>query len=387
MVDAGIPKVTFLFILLLACVVTGCTTVTAKHDPLYRAQPHDSAIQAVAQNSTFGISSISIDVTSGPMTDCSEFNVVPGMSMRSIIPCRTSATQTSNACTFAGSPAVATCSVTVPVQASTMVSYLVTVTAGNGGKTTLPEVSYSGGTQAQERIARPVYWHRQQTRGSKIDLGAFPDSDYRAGAAVLLNPYGQFTTDLDTVFEGVFFNTTDLFANRYTGDRQFFNLWAGPFGANAEGCARTFSGDAIPVSAVMDGSAIFHRNAFRDCASLSAGNGGAGSVQATETDPAWLLVHESGHFLFELSDEYDGGGYDATLPCPNVYSSLQACQTAAPGVGAVAAQCAKIGTQPLWRVVTANETMSDRVLGSDFRDDSEKCFSARITSCYNGTCY
>jgi hypothetical protein len=51
------------FVLLLVCAATGCTTITTQHDPLYRAAPHDSKIQAEARNDTFGISSISIDVS------------------------------------------------------------------------------------------------------------------------------------------------------------------------------------------------------------------------------------------------------------------------------------------------------------------------------------
>ena len=373
--------------LMLGCAVTSCTTVTARHDPLYRAQPHTSEIRATAENPQFGIASIAINATSGAMTDCSELIVVPGLNRRSIIPCRQGAAQTTNACTFTGAPATATCTVTLPIQTSTLVSYIVTVVSGNGQTTTTPEVAYAGGTQVLQRIARPVYWHRQATRGSRIDLGLFPDADYMAGIAVLLDPYRRFTDDLDSILGNVFFNTTDLFANAYTGDRQFFNLWAGPFGANAEGCTRTFSGDAQAVSVVFDGSAILHRNAFRDCASITAGGGGAGAVQATETDPAWILVHESGHFLFGLSDEYVGGGYIATMPCNNVYASSQACQTAAPGVGATIAQCLQIGATGFWRISTANETMANRVLQSDFRDDSARCFTNRIASCYNGACY
>jgi hypothetical protein len=205
-----------------------------------------------------------------------------------------------------------------------------------------------------------------------------PDTDYGTN-------YRRFTDHLDVILDSVFFNNTDTFAQAYTGDRQFFNIWAGSFGADAEGCSRSFSGDASDVSAVVDGSAIVHVNAFRDCASISAG--GSGSVQATETDPAWLLVHESGHFLQALSDEYDGGGYDPAQPCPNVYSNQSSCQAAALGVGATAAQCSQIGSTGIWRIVTANETMTDRLLASDFHDDSDRCVTNRFSSCYAGSCY
>ena len=373
--------------LLLALSLSACTTIATSHDPLYRAQAHNSEIRATAQNTQVGITRIVIDVTTGSMTDCSEFAVVPGMNTRSVIPCRVGAAVTSHTCTFAGAPAVATCTTTVPIQASTMITYVASAVAANGQTTIAPEIAYSGGSQQPNRIARPVYWHRQLDRHTRIDLGLFPDADYGTTGPLIVDPYSRFTADLDPILDGAFFNTTDLFANRYTSDRQFFNLWAGPFGADAQGCTRSFTGDAVWVSAIMDGSAIVHRISFRDCGSITAGGGGAGSVDATATDPSWLLVHESGHFLFGLSDEYVGGGYDATMPCNNVYQSQQACQSAAPGVGATAAQCAQIGTTAFWRIATANETMANRVLQSDFRDDAERCFSNRITSCYNGNCY
>jgi hypothetical protein len=312
------------------------------------------------------------------------------MTTTSIIPCRVGATQSSNTCTYAGAPASATCTLTIAIDRSSLVSYVASAVAADGRLAIGPEITYAGGTQTLQRIARPVYWHRQAPSGSRIALGSFPDTDYRSGGSLFVpfDAYGDFTSDLDTVLRGAFFNTTDAFARAFTRDRFYFDLWAGPFGANAEAkCARTFSGDALAVSAVMDGSAIFHRRAFRDCATLTAGGGGAGSVQASETDPAWILVHEAAHFLLQLSDEYDDGGYDAGLPCPNVYSSLQACQSAAPGIGAAATQCAQIGTKPVWRIVSANETMSDRRSTSDFRDDAARCVARRIADCHDGACY
>jgi hypothetical protein len=230
--------------LLAVTALCACTTISTSHDPLYRAQAHDSEIRVTAQNMQVGIASISIEVTTGAMTDCSEFAVVPGMTTRSIIPCRVGAAVTSNMCTFSGAPAVATCTARVPIQTSTMVTYVASAVATNGQAIKAPEIAYSGGTGQPERIARPVYWHRQLNRVGRIDLGVFPDTDYRTGTPVFVDPYSRFTADLDTILDGAFFNTTDLFANRYTGDRQFFNLWAGPFGANAEGCTRTFTGDA-----------------------------------------------------------------------------------------------------------------------------------------------
>jgi len=64
--------------LLAVTALCACTTISTSHDPLYRAQAHDSEIRVTAQNMQVGIASISIEVTTGAMTDCSEFAVVPG---------------------------------------------------------------------------------------------------------------------------------------------------------------------------------------------------------------------------------------------------------------------------------------------------------------------
>jgi hypothetical protein len=127
-------------VFLAGLVAAGCTTVTGNHDPLYPAEPHTSVITAIADNSWFGISSIVIDVKNGGISDCSEYSIVPGMNTSSIIPCRRpGARQTTNECSFTGAPARAVCSANVPIRESALVSYTVTVTAGNALTTTTKE--------------------------------------------------------------------------------------------------------------------------------------------------------------------------------------------------------------------------------------------------------
>jgi hypothetical protein len=135
---------------------------------------------------------------------------------------------------------------------------------------------------------------------------------------------------------------------------------------------------------------IFHRNPFRDCSSFTvAGGGGAsGTVETTETNPGPLFVHESGHFLFALVDEYCcNGGYRTDLPCPNLYESQTACQSAAPAVGASTAQCTQINAQGgrvFWRISSAQETMDQQGLNTDFRDDSRACVRRYLEACKTG---
>jgi hypothetical protein len=358
----------------------GCaTSISARHTPFYRASPHSSTIAVSAVNNQSGIRQIRVNVTRGTMTDCTELGGAP-----SVIPCRTGAVTTGHICPFSGSPASATCNVNLALGNREMVSYTATVTPSSGSSRSTVEVTYAAGFPPAAFIARPVWWHRDQGRAGKIDLGFFPDADYSGD-------YLQFTNHLEPLIAGVFFNSGQEFAQTYTLFRETHNLWAGPFGADAEGCSRSFNAQVTPVSAAMDGRAIVHRNDFRDCASISLG--GSGSVFATAGDADWILVHESGHFLHGQGDEYCcDGGYGTSGSCKNVFGSQSACESYASANGFPAAQCTRIvsGTTQTnaWRVDDAQlETMRDRTDNSNWRNTSNQCVVQRYVACGGGSCY
>lgn len=360
---------------------TGCaTSLTARHTPLYRASPHSSTIAANATNNQAGISQITIQVTRGTMTDCTELGVAP-----SVIPCRSGATVSGFGCGWGPTPpASATCSIALSLGQQELVTYRVTATPGSGSTRSTPEITYAAGFPPTAFIARPVWWHRGEDLATKIDLGLFPDADYSGD-------YLGFTNDLETLLTGTFFNSPQEFAQTYTLFRESHNLWAAPFGADAQGCSRAFSPAVTPVSAVMDGRAIVHRNDFRDCASISLG--GAGSVWAGAGDADWILMHESGHFLHGQGDEYCcDGGYGTAGTCRNVFDSQNDCQTYAAANGFAAGLCQQIASGSTmtgkWRMDDATlETMEDRTDSSDWRDNSRSCVQSRYGNCAGGSCY
>lgn len=359
--------------------MAGCadTTLRAIHSPLYRAVSHTSTIEATAENSEDGIRRITIHVVEGEMTDCSELG-----SGTSVIPCRRNATAQDHVCDFDGSPSSATCTASVTIGNEEMVTYSVEAEASDGDTASTPEITYAGGFPPVASIARPMWWHRNDPMAAKIDVGFFPDSDY-SGA------YTNFTNDAETIAEGAFFNGQASFASTYSLFRNSFNLWAAPFGADANGCTRTFNSTAMPIAAVTDGEAIVHDLEFRDCAAVALG--GAGSVWGNAGDADWLLVHESGHFLHGQADEYCcDGGYGTAGSCRNVFASESACQAAAPSSGGGA--CGKItdGTSTVnsWRYDDGSlETMEDRTDDSSWRDNSSRCVVDRFTNCGQGSCY
>jgi len=387
----------FISLILLA---SGCaTSISARHDPIYSAHAHSSTITATATNSQVGISAITIEVTTGEMTACGASFLFP-----SVVPCRQNATVVQQGCAFVGSPATASCTFTQNLGDRRLVTYRATAIPVSGSSQSTLPITYAGGaslTQATFQVplvgtitmpwevARPIAWHMEPPTGAtstpadQIDVGFFPEADYN-------NNYLTFTNQLQPIVLGVFFNTTDAFAQDYTLWRRVHNLWAGPFGATASGCTRAFGGLSANVAAATDGDAIVHTTNFRDCAAIALGGGG--SVWAQAGDPAWLFVHESGHFIHGLGDEYCcDGGYASVSTPRNIFGTQVTCQSAATALGLATSTCAQINpaaASPSWHIdIGQNETMRDRTLTSDFRASSERAVSNRISACLNGSCY
>jgi hypothetical protein len=377
---------------LAAC--AGNPRVTAIHDPLYRAENHSSTITARATETRDGIASIEISAVVGELTACTgAVGALP-----SLIPCRTGATALGVLCTFANVKTEVSCSLPVSVTPRRLITYTATARSSKNRTASSGSVTYAAGeplTQTTVNLgiitmtvgwetARPVIWRtdapsRTTDRDDKIDWGFVPDAD--------MPNYRAFTDDMQPMVLSLFYNDTNQFSVWTRTFRNIFNVWAGPVGADAEGCTRTFGTPASTVRAAFDGTAILHRNDFRDCASISLG-GGAGSSQTNLGDASWVLLHESGHFLFGLGDEYDGGGNSSISTPKNVFSSESACQSASTSSSLPTSQCAQIGATGTWRNDDGQDTtMEDRVLTSDWRTLSGRAMGNRLNACTGGACY
>jgi hypothetical protein len=194
---------------------------------------------------------------------------------------------------------------------------------------------------------------------------------------------------------GAHFDTATPFSKSYCFWRGIFDLWAGPPGADANMglpggpiCTWNFTGFATNVAAVMDGEAILHTTSFRDCAIIALG--GTGSVHTGGVNPSLRYIHESGHFLHALGDEYccNGGYFTAATP-PNVHASESACQSTATSIGVATSMCVPIGTTGFWRIDDGSlEIMDDDAdSGSDWRDAASRAVGNRAQACNNGNCY
>jgi len=272
--------------------------------------------------------------------------------------------------------------------------------AGNRTATTGPVTYAAGAPVTSARIsipfvtvtvpwetARPVIWRtaspsRNDPRGDRIDWGFVPDSD--------MPNYRTFTDDLQPMVTRLFLTDTNQFSQWTRAFKNIYNIWAGPVGADGEGCTRTFTTPASTVMAAFDGTAILHRNDFRDCASISLG-GGSGTSQTNTgdlSDAVWVLNHESGHFLYGLGDEYVGGGNSSISSPKNVFSSQSACQSASTANSLPSGQCVQIGATGTWRNDDGQlTTMEERQLGSDWRTLSGRAMGTRLNACTGGACY
>jgi hypothetical protein len=375
-------------VLLLLAACAGTPRISALQDPLYRAENHTSTITARATESRDGIASISIQAIVGELTaSCGAF-------FPSLVPCRTGASSVGVVCTFPNTTSEVSCSLPIAITPRRLITYSATATSARGRTASSGSVTYAGGAPLTQttflgltlswETARPVIWRTDAPapstdRGDKIDLGFVPDAD--------MPSYRAFTDDLQAVAKPLFFTDTNQFSVWTRTWKNLFNLWAGPTGADGNGCTRTFNAPASNVIAAFDGTAILHRDAFRDCASISLG-GGSGTTQTTLGDASWVLLHEAGHFLFGLGDEYDGGGNASISNPKNVMSSQAICQSTSTTNSLPTSQCAQIGTTGTWRNDNGlSTTMEDRTLVSDFQTLSGKAMANKVVDCVNGACY
>jgi hypothetical protein len=287
---------------------------------------------------------------------------------------------------------------TLPLGDRRLVTYTASARNGAGTTSTTPSITYAAGAPLTQTVvnsggasvtiawetARPVWWHTDTPAGGpateeRIGVGYFPDADFGTD-------YAAFTAALEPIVLGAFLDTSKSFARAYTRRNDLFDHWAGPMGADGEGCSRSFTGWAATVAGMTDGEAILHRNAFRDCAAIALG--GSGTTQTTIADAAWVFTHESGHFLHGLGDEYVGGGNAAVSDPANVYASKTACEASAAALSINPSFCRQIGTTGTWRMDDGSATtMEDRALNSDWRTASGVAIQRRVADCDAGACY
>ncbi len=190
-----------------------------------------------------------------------------------------------------------------------------------------------------------------------IDIVFVMDRDYGINRSVFVN-------DSWGLIRNGYFNNTVLansrdkfnfYVHNGTGDyEEVCDHWTLPSGFH-EDCP------------FADASAIIHRDPERDCAH--------GPTFSARYDSNRTVVHESGHGIFGMRDEYCcDGGYSQSESLPNVFGSLSGCQ-AYTGTGSSAANCFRFcPTTRFWPGTVAGQTAcSAYLLGRDPSADTTVC--------------
>jgi len=209
----------------------------------------------------------------------------------------------------------------------------------------------------------------------KLDVVFVPDTDITLAS---------FRSQLDDVVEDLYFKYGII--KTWRGNYNFY--YSGTQGHYAELCNFTNPSNMAQLTVVADTVAILHQADLRDCRS--------GNVMSSEINYDKTMVHESGHALFNLKDEYCCDSSYDQQPCePNLYSSLANCQGDAGGVGYPSSNCtqlAKAGaTVNFWRIdPTASPGCmmgpSQHTASSDFAKACVRRMTWRYGRCGSGEC-
>lgn len=335
-----------------------------------------------------GIRRIDLRVVSGTIVGCSQVRGVD-----SVTPCRKGALTETHTCQFGlepGHEAEAECVYRHTFGAGTLVTYQATATTGTGTSLRDDEISFSQEDSSTSKLLRPIIWRSARAPLATIDIGFFPSGDYGNG-------YTAFLVDVEKLVSKVFFGTAS-FAAAYSESRGLFNIWAGPFGAEVSVCDRTFDAATSAMKTRLTGSVILHQNPFdgeaTDCATLSLGSGSAEASVFTESDGSpEIFVHESGHFLHGLGDEYPcRGGYGTVDDCRNLFKSDQECDEYR-GHRIHDGRCVPLAcpsaAPDVWRIANDQTEIMEVFFSADaaWRLASRQCVQARFDKCRAGMCY
>lgn len=241
-----------------------------------------------------------------------------------------------------------TCSFTAPFQTSgtctvtttsgypdaSHIGYRVTATSGTG----VPSVDegyvyFAAGAFPWPDDAIPIYVRGDQAE--KIDLVFIPDTDYG------LNNTG-FMDDVTTLIRDAFLSGMP-FSQQIRKHREMWNFWITYRQGDAESflCQRHPPPNWTTLVATVNSGFIVHNEDFGDCSGR-----GEGSIFSAEPTSLVVSIHELGHSVFSLADEYKGGGLfeTPTIPHHNVFKGPNPakCKNNAAAHGWPKGDCQKI---------------------------------------------
>jgi hypothetical protein len=257
-------------------------------------------------------------------------------------PLPTLGVKTIKTCTFEARPPNAHCETTVgPFGDGTFVTYGASVKDAAGQTGEDQWIGFAAGKQDDPNEPVPVY-----TRGSSattIDVVLIPvDYDGSPGRT-----YRNFVDDARR------FITEGYLAHaNITDNRGKWNFYVNPV---TGGLIQTTIGSSVSrgvtepanwsrISSLADTVGYVHNNgAWRDFAIFN--DAGVAHFTILASTPG-TIVHETGHAIFGLSDEYccDGGTVTTSWPHDNLFNNQSACQTSATAHSVPVAACTQLSS-------------------------------------------
>ena len=184
--------------------------------------------------------------------------------------------------------------------------------------------------------AIPVYAVGENDRVMNVVF--IPDEDMTGDMNLF---YTNVAEDIDLAFH------REDWIRRFPYSYNFFvNPRAGTAGDYDAGTSHSYPSNSANIS-FAQAKIILHSSTRRD---FRDGNNYVG----TEYFNRGTILHETGHALYNMADEYGSGVHWQNTDLPNNWSSLAGAQAAAPGLGESSTSARQIGTDPWWKLCDDN---------------------------------
>ena len=191
--------------------------------------------------------------------------------------------------------------------ASSKITYTFEVT-NTDGRSRSVEARFDAGTSPWPNSSITLWSSTPRSPSKTIDIMLLPDEDYNGN-------WDEFLDDVrEMIYEGYHTN------NMITGNRDKYTFYYSRAEGDAEGWPNWKLDIPSSVSSLphIDVFCIVHKNVHRDVRS--------GNRFSTEAINVGTAVHETGHAVFDLADEYCcDGGYREISPHSNLFENSADC--------------------------------------------------------------
>lgn len=319
-----------------ALLLAGCTSprVFVLHAPMQPTNAQPVTYTATATDSD-GVTAIEIWEDRNTLTTCNGMQCANNVSTARLTTCNISPAQVNASCTF---------TTTGGYPNGSFIGYRAVARDTQGRTGSEGWIYFAAGAFPWPNNPIPIYG--KGAPAEKIDVIFIPDPDFGGNN-------NQFITAVSNLVANGYLSTANFATNVRTW-RGTWNLYVtyqtGDAMGFGNGCNQA-PANWTNLTTIVDAGAIVHVNNLRDCGQRPPNGIFSIQVGANQT-----LVHETGHTVFDLADEYCcDGGYWQTTPHGNMFSNQAACQTSATAHGWPTSDCVQLagpncggGTASTW---------------------------------------